>query len=493
MKIETNLPKELMRKIGVVGFDRVTLTGFLYSDAPFIQPVADHCAICNGAYISLRNCVNVATTPSTVTIHGKDYTCRLGNKNGKPFFLLELHSRSTNDIADNLNNLCVGEIWEKLIFIAKELNSNYYLNVTLNPNMIRIAKAEINLTVRMKKEYENYNRIYRLLSYGITECIRNTANKHFFMSASVWTQKGKDKNEKTQTTYLYKGSTKSIKVYDKGEETKKAKSNREIKVWCNLLRCEITTNGQNLNGMCDLTADSSQAFQKELRYDKIPPSDDKKILLKNITDESVKKYFTTYIQNGFNAAEEYLEHQLKDKIGSISPLMSHILYKNLSTDSLFIESTLLNYFYVAEKENGLPLILDIDDVMRAFLQRISDINTANLFSVKILEKKEEEKNKIYHTPITQNFLDQKELYSELKNQLTNPIPEEITFVVNDQDNSYNLISFDRNEHMELYIKEHHMTYSPFPGCIYEVYKSSISSDELEYRFYSSEDVDIDIN
>lgn len=419
------------RIIGKVGFDRITLTKLIPRTDPFAEPLENYFD---------KKILSSGTTGHTiqfsahkVKVYGPNYTFSFGNQGLRPFIKLELHASNSGE--DNLCNLSVAEVWAALDMVIEELNAIYRLNLSYDRRSIRVYAAEINITFPLNQSFSSYQRILRMLAYA--------SNK----SAKKMEVSGKQRY--LESFYLISGATKSIKCYDKNQDLKDRYS---IDCDCPLMRYEIYGKEQTLSKMSFSSEDQTAHM----------------LHLMNINDRSVRGFFTDSCNNMFSALDSMLADSMNFSIPEsfvFSSIVSAAVQHELRADATTFIEGIMEQLHFNEAETGIPLVLDIEDLIPAV--RASSLQDAskNLLAhalESVVEFPE------HYSLSCHYFLGQRKKYEELRSKLCNEDIYEMTFIPG-KDKKF-LVWWSNPNHKK--IEKNSIDTEPVYQQLYEIFSKS---------------------
>ena len=421
----------IQKTIGTVGIDVITLNHFHNIPVIFSDNVNELLNYYNLPDPSHDSHITITKNILTkVTISGSGFQYSYGNHFSgsakKAFAYLTLYA--SNGDGDNLTGLSVQDVWDKIYEACSYLYNNYNIVLTYEQADMNIANIELNVTVPLSHNYNDYSRVLSL--------IENSTSKK-----EIKNIREKDNNGTYHTTHSILGakSTCPIKLYNKTRNQKSKKNSTHPSApvpICDTFRYELT-----LNKISPLVS-----FIRSQRPD-LQCNDNQQLPLCYLCDQLLNDFFVFHttsmnfkIQTQIGSKQSVTDVQnfikqnkdtfSSDKNVSFSSLLNNIANQTVEgillstanelgyTNSLAYVRECLHQF--AAKENNELLLLDITDLQPVInnAQWIRNDYKDELFSLFIRECNN---NPIFH----EKFTGQRALYNEIVNQLICPIPQVI--------------------------------------------------------------------
>lgn len=427
MRIYEALSPQINRVIGQIGFDKITLSNLVY-EKEYPQPIDDYFTNKNVLDSSIAGHTIYRTSRKAI-IYGPGYELSFGTHGRRPFSRITLHV-SDEEKADNLSNMSLDQVKEKLASALADVHAYCGLDFDdrLDMELVRVYKAEINITVPISRPYNDYRRILRLME-SLYDHKDGTAE---YM----------DQNGVLQTVYLLSGRTKNTDIYDKRAELEQTKD-PHVDCDCNLLRYEIKGSEQAL------------ALMSTDPYDKIQGH--YLLHLANITTESMESFFLESTTTLFEKMDTYLRKETDFSFRSCSNLhaiQTAALKVALRMDPAgFIEKILMQY--AVPETTGHPLtLLDIQDLVSSIGSSDMDPECQRLLTESLNDIATHPKR---YDEACSAFLDQREIYNELHEKLcSSKVRYEMSMLSADDQCKY-LVWWQNPSHKKLEIPDHDET------------------------------------
>lgn len=430
MRILGSSTPETNRTLGKIGFDKITLTHLIRHedsrhneklfDEPIYKAFPDKDVLdANIAGHTLTRSVRKAT------IYGPGYEFSFGNHGDSPFTKITLHV-SKEETADNLGNMSVDQVWEKLRDALDDVQNYYRLNMTkwFRPDLVRVYRAEINITFPIARKFSDYQRILRLMTS---------------VSEKSGSAEYRGKSSSLETFYIISGKTKSIDVYDKRTEMMN-KPRLQMDCDSNLMRYEIKGYEQYLSKM-SLDDNDRQKGHYQLH-------------LKNIDDACVDRFFLESTSTLYEKMDAHVRKQFPSSAASgiLNSIYNAALIMALRSNAPeFIEKVLMQYDS-RERDTALVL-LDIDDLISAISESEIDMECKRLLCSSL------DDINIHPERYSEGcscFVGQREMYEELRQKLgadQDPKTAVLTHyemsVLKSDDNCQYLVWWENSEHTKL--------------------------------------------
>lgn len=388
--------------LGVTGFDTITLKGF---DIPekFTEPIAQNCPFLMRSPMLPDNDNSITIRPSQVIISGENYQLTFGNKNNAAFMNLKLFSCNKSEI--NLKNMRVSEVVRNLEGVKTDLFERFRFALPYTYRNIQIQHCEINVTFPTEAPYHDYYRVRNLLSKAFAEREKKQKEpKEEHKRARYETLAANRVYE--ESTYFTQGQTIKVFCYNKSKEI----CDTDDTLDCDdvfLTRFEIASRQQNLRSLCR------------------EASDDGKVYLCKVDDDSVKRYFVQYFRGKFDIIEDYLKAQkakfsLLPAVSASDNAMESIsvlgLEYALTHEPMPFCKHLLSTLYTKEQE-GYPLLLDILDVEESISGSSLSERCRTVLQEQFTQIRE---NPSLSDEVCKKFIGQRKMYEELKQKILNP-------------------------------------------------------------------------
>lgn len=404
IKVITNCPDEDVRTIGIVGIDVIQIVGF-HLPALFTEPVYDDPCMRPNATASLQE-LNiqqeyVACEQRKVKIDKTStlgYKLAYGNTNTSSYAILEIHSNLGN--GDNLASMSINDVYDKFNVAYQDLLENYEIKLPFDDDSLRVKKAEITKTFPTEMEFADYDRILNTMSWALSTSRKNYTQQDSNMAANKWDGK---KNTR-ETHVLLWGSTIKVTTYNKTKELMQKIKRRKLEFDSKLMRVEISAKEQNL---CSMSS-----------------AKNKHTYLKDLTDDVINNYYTSYFETVFEKIDAYLSDQWnwnitgknQDSTNNLSFLMDNAILPILQANAkLFIENLLQTY--TLEERDHVLRLLDITDLVHC-INKIPYLHNSSFVSSVQSEINNMIANK---NVLVMPYVGQRKLYTELKSKIMNPI------------------------------------------------------------------------
>ncbi len=413
IKVITNCPDEDVRTIGIVGIDVIQIVGF-HLPALFTEPVYDDPCMRPNATASLQE-LNiqqeyVACEQRKVKIDKTStlgYKLAYGNTNTSSYAILEIHSNLGN--GDNLASMSINDVYDKFNIAYQDLLENYEIELPFDDDSLRVKKAEITKTFPTEMEFADYDRILNTMSWALSTSRKNYTQQDSNMAANKWDGK---KNTR-ETHVLLWGSTIKVTTYNKTKELMQKIKRRKLEFDSKLMRVEISAKEQNL---CSMSS-----------------AKNKHTYLKDLTDDVINNYYTSYFETVFEKIDAYLSDQWnwnitgknQDSTNNLSFLMDNAILPILQANAkLFIENLLQTY--TLEERDHVLRLLDITDLVHC-INKIPYFHNSHFIS----NVQSEINNMIANKNVlVMPYVGQRKLYTELKSKIMNPIEAHMYYVGN---------------------------------------------------------------
>lgn len=413
IKVITNCPDEDVRTIGIVGIDVIQIVGF-HLPALFTEPVYDDPCMRPNATASLQE-LNiqqeyVACEQRKVKIDKTStlgYKLAYGNTNTSSYAILEIHSNLGN--GDNLASMSINDVYDKFNIAYQDLLENYEIELPFDDDSLRVKKAEITKTFPTEMEFADYDRILNTMSWALSTSRKNYTQQDSNMAANKWDGK---KNTR-ETHVLLWGSTIKVTTYNKTKELMQKIKRRKLEFDSKLMRVEISAKEQNL---CSMSS-----------------AKNKHTYLKDLTDDVINNYYTSYFETVFEKIDAYLSDQWnwnitgknQDSTNNLSFLMDNAILPILQANAkLFIENLLQTY--TLEERDHVLRLLDITDLVHC-INKIPYLHNSSFVSSVQSEINNMIANK---NVLVMPYVGQRKLYTELKSKIMNPIEAHMYYVGN---------------------------------------------------------------
>lgn len=404
IKVITNCPDEDVRTIGIVGIDVIQIVGF-HLPALFTEPVYDDPCMRPNATASLQE-LNiqqeyVACEQRKVKIDKTStlgYKLAYGNTNTSSYAILEIHSNLGN--GDNLASMSINDVYDKFNVAYQDLLENYEIELPFDDDSLRVKKAEITKTFPTEMEFADYDRILNTMSWALSTSRKNYTQQDSNMAANKWDGK---KNTR-ETHVLLWGSTIKVTTYNKTKELMQKIKRRKLEFDSKLMRVEISAKEQNL---CSMSS-----------------AKNKHTYLKDLTDDVINNYYTSYFETVFEKIDAYLSDQWnwnitgknQDSTNNLSFLIDNAILPILQANAkLFIENLLQTY--TLEERDHVLRLLDITDLVHC-INKIPYLHNSSFVSSVQSEINNMIANK---NVLVMPYVGQRKLYAELKSKIMNPI------------------------------------------------------------------------
>ena len=413
IKVITNCPDEDVRTIGIVGIDVIQIVGF-HLPAFFTEPVYDDPCMRPNATASLQE-LNiqqeyVACEQRKVKIDKTStlgYKLAYGNTNTSSYAILEIHSNLGN--GDNLASMSINDVYDKFNIAYQDLLENYEIELPFDDDSLRVKKAEITKTFPTEMEFADYDRILNTMSWALSTSRKNYTQQDSNMAANKWDGK---KNTR-ETHVLLWGSTIKVTTYNKTKELMQKIKRRKLEFDSKLMRVEISAKEQNL---CSMSS-----------------AKNKHTYLKDLTDDVINNYYTSYFETVFEKIDAYLSDQWnwnitgknQDSTNNLSFLMDNAILPILQANAkLFIENLLQTY--TLEERDHVLRLLDITDLVHC-INKIPYFHNSHFIS----NVQSEINNMIANKNVlVMPYVGQRKLYTELRSKIMNPIEAHMYYVGN---------------------------------------------------------------
>jgi len=413
IKVITNCPDEDVRTIGIVGIDVIQIVGF-HLPALFTEPVYDDPCMRPNATASLQE-LNiqqeyVACEQRKVKIDKTStlgYKLAYGNTNTSSYAILEIHSNLGN--GDNLASMSINDVYDKFNIAYQDLLENYEIELPFDDDSLRVKKAEITKTFPTEMEFADYDRILNTMSWALSTSRKNYTQQDSNMAANKWDGK---KNTR-ETHVLLWGSTIKVTTYNKTKELMQKIKRRKLEFDSKLMRVEISAKEQNL---CSMSS-----------------AKNKHTYLKDLTDDVINNYYTSYFETVFEKIDAYLSDQWnwnitgknQDSTNNLSFLMDNAILPILQANAkLFIENLLQTY--TLEERDHVLRLLDITDLVHC-INKIPYFHNSHFIS----NVQSEINNMIANKNVlVMPYVGQRKLYTELRSKIMNPIEAHMYYVGN---------------------------------------------------------------
>lgn len=429
---------EINRTLGRIGFDRITLTHLIryedrrHNEKLFKEPI--YKAFPNKDVLDANIAGHTLTrSVRKATIYGPGYEFSFGNHGGAPFTKISLHV-TKEETADNLGNMSVDQVWEKLHDALDDIQNYYRLNMTkwFKPELVRVYRAEINITFPISRNFSDYQRILRLM----------TAVSEKSVSAEY-----RGQTSSLETFYIISGKTKSIDVYDKRAEMEK-KPRLQMDCDSNLMRYEIKGYEQYLSQM-SLDDEDRQKGHYQLH-------------LTNIDDACVERLFLESTSTLFEKMDSHLRKQFPSSAaaGNLNSIYNASLIMALRSNAPeFVEKVLMQY--ASRERDSALVLLDIDDLISAINDSAIDTECKRLLCSSLDDINMHPER---YSDGCSCFVGQREMYEELRQKLganqdpksANLVHYEMTVLKSD-DNRQFLVWWQDPYHKKLVIPDHDET------------------------------------
>ena len=244
-----------------------------------------------------------------------------------------------SDSNNNLQNLSVTEYQTRIIEVFDLLEKKY--GVSVDYSTISIKKLELNATFYLNEPYEKYRQPILLLirgvppkKYGKNYC-NNSVKYATWHEANL--QSGKDNLE----TVLVKNSSVELKIYNKGKHLKDIGELEELDK--DIMRVEYTIKDRRI-----LESTFLNNKEKESGAN----------IIASLTDEKVNKLFRKYFNR--DIAAPYYQWASRNHKQLVELTKKHREKYQKWTSTFFRECR--QY----EAVNGLPLLFDLENMLKVF-------------------------------------------------------------------------------------------------------------------------------
>ena len=372
----------MKKTIGTVGIDVITLNHFRNIPVMFSDNINDLLAYYSLPDPSQDSHISITKNMVTkVTISGSGFQFSYGNHfsgaTKKSFAYITLYA--SNGDGDNLTGLSMQNVLDKMSDACSYLYDNYNILLSYDPLELNVANIELNVTIPLSHNYEDYSRISGL--------IENSSHKK-----EIKNIREKDDKGTYHTTHSILGakSTTPIKLYNK--------TNNQKLPLCYLDDSLIT------DFWVHHTKSLSDKIQSNLKH-KQNATDVIGFIQNNKGNFSSKKVSFSSLCNCI--ADQTVE-------GILLSTAIELGY----TNSLAYVRECLHLF--VEKDDTELLLLDITDLQPVIDNAtwIRDDYKTELFSLFIRECNN---NSVFR----EKFVGQRSLYDEIVNQLICPMPQVI--------------------------------------------------------------------
>lgn len=448
--------------IGTIGIDKIVLTGINTKDFVSNTPLIEHAFLDkNGiSYIptELHEGHRTTISDNTIGFLGPSYIFKVGNKGRNVFQQITLFARKS--LNSNLENMSFKDVESAYNEAVEDIKGYFNVEILSVIDDLRIYSCELNTTFPLNRPFAEYKRIFNIMAKTLHESTKKSKGSSTG-EFGVWTKEGKYEIE---TCYLLKGATIQAKVYNKTSELN-ADSANELHLNVDTCRFELTVQEQILR--------------------KLTPGKEHEVYWRDLSQKSIDNYFTDYFSKMFENIETYFANNLKElnPHRNSSPneqitdlytnIISYVFTKSLRIDAASTIENIMQHFYNLEKENRAPIILDVEDLINAnSILGLTDVPLSMLHSA--LQEIENEPKK-YNVSLM-NFLEQRELLEELKNNL---LKVNLYYFLEDYNKPNHLIYVPIKENI-LYDK---VFFYYNENWIYDIYNSSNPKNCSKRQYY----------
>ena len=420
----------MKKTIGNVGIDVITLNHFRNIPIIFSDNINNLLAYYSLPDPSQDSHISITKNMVTkVTISGSGFQFSYGNHfsgaTKKSFAYITLYA--SNGDGDNLTGLSMQDVWDKMSDACSYLYDNYNILLSYDPLELNVANIELNVTIPLSHNYEDYSRILGL--------IENSSHKK-----EIKNIREKDDKGTYHTTHSILGakSTTPIKLYNKTNNQKNKKNSTHPSApvpVCDTFRYEVTLN----------KIQSLVSFTRTQRPDLLL-NDNQKLPLCYLDDSLITDFWVHHTKSLSDKIQSNLKHKQNatDVIGFIQNNKGNFSSKKVSFSSLcnciadqtvegILLSTAIELGYTnslayvreclhlfVEKNDTELLLLDITDLQPVIDNAtwIRDDYKTELFSLFIRECNNS-------SVFREKFVGQRSLYDEIVNQLICPMPQVI--------------------------------------------------------------------
>lgn len=220
----------------------------------------------------------------------------------------------------NLQNKTVSEYQRMIKRIFQYLHDEY--GVTVNFQNLKFSEMEINCTFELEEEFYKYHRVLRLMMYNLPKSFKKLGQVSGINK----------KEQRIEAETFYRGnSSNEVKIYDK---KKHLAQTIQFRLEENIMRIEfILKNSQKIKEVFD------------------------SMLVSDLTDEKINQF---YYQQFIRLFEKpYRKWQIENG----NQLKNMIIYHK-NKNKRFWKSNLLRDCSNKEQINQIPLLLDINDLLK---------------------------------------------------------------------------------------------------------------------------------
>lgn len=371
--------------LGRVGFDQITLSN-IWQHFPFSAPLLDNFSpavqSCLTGYADEQHKASVRK--NKIVIHGSDYDCAFGFQGQREFSKITIHASQKQQ--PNLRNITLDEAKDKFHAALKDIKTFFRMDILTDESQILITSAEINRTFILNFPFSKYSRILHILSESQTGFGYKQQEVTDIDSSAL------------ETLYLLGQKTKLVKIYLKSKELEQKYG---VESETELVRCEITTRGQNLSGYSSVSDDSQR----------------KTCHLIGITHAEIESYYTACMKYLFAQMDKRIQisQNAESANNPMSLVCSLAVQSALRGDPYSFCESILNQCYIDEVQRHQIRIFDIADLKKivqdSFLKP-DEIKSLFCRTIDEMTARPEA-----YSDRTTTYIHQNQMYQELKNKL----------------------------------------------------------------------------
>lgn len=371
--------------LGRVGFDQITLSN-IWQHSPFSAPLLNNFSpevqSCLTGYADGQRKASVRK--NKIVIHGSDYDFAFGFQGQREFSKITIHASQKQQ--PNLHNITLDEAKDKFHAALKDIKTFFRMDILTDETQILITSAEINRTFILNFPFSKYARILHILSESQTGFGYKQQEVTDIDSSAL------------ETLYLLGQKTKLVKIYLKSKELEQ---NYGVESETELVRCEVTTRGQNLSGYSSVADDPQR----------------KTCHLIGITHANIESYYNSCMKYLFAQMDKRIQisKDASDADDPMSLVCSLAVQSALRGDSYSFCESILNQCYIDEVQRHQIRIFDIDDlkkiVQNSFLKP-DEIKKLFCQTIDEMTARPEA-----YSDRTTTYIHQNQMYQELKNKL----------------------------------------------------------------------------